>query len=342
MLTKLLKINKADSDAARIAGSIIASGGLVAIPTETVYGLGANALDTKAVDKIFIAKGRPQDNPLIVHIADPGQLSLLCARVPQDALALASRFWPGPLTIILEKSALIPENVCAGLETVAVRVPAHFAAREIIEAAGCPVAAPSANLSGRPSPTTAAHVLDDLDGRIDAVVDGGPCEVGLESTVITLALGERRILRPGGVTSEQIESVIGKVTMDASVFSPHEGVAASPGMKYRHYAPGCRLVLVDGQHAAGYILSRIKDFSSPGVLCFDEDLPLFEGVRAVSIGRRLDLASQATGLFSALRRLDAEGHDIIFACCPPSGGLGDALKNRLLRAAAFETVFLND
>ena len=230
------------------AAVLLKAGGLVAIPTETVYGLAANALDGSAVKRIFEAKGRPQDNPLIVHIASLDTLPKLVASVPDEALALADQFWPGPLTIILPKASCIPDEVSAGLETVAVRFPSHPVARAIIEASGLPLAAPSANTSGRPSPTKAEHVLHDLRGKIEAVVDGGDCGVGLESTVVSLAGNRPRLLRPGGVTHEQLEETLGPVEIDPAVTHAVQknAVVSSPGMKYKHYSPKARVVILKG------------------------------------------------------------------------------------------------
>ncbi|MBE6830382.1 MAG: threonylcarbamoyl-AMP synthase, partial [Ruminococcaceae bacterium] len=234
-----LRLNANNREDILTAAQILRDGGLVGIPTETVYGLAANALDGKVVAGIFAAKGRPMDNPLIVHISDFDQIGRLVREVTPEAEKLAKAYWPGPMTIILPKSDKIPDEVSAGLDTVAIRFPSHPAARALIDAAGIPLAAPSANLSGHPSPTAAEHVLNDLDGKIEAVVDGGPCGVGVESTVVTLACDPPRLLRPGGITLEQLRSVLGTVEMDSAVLHPlKEGVrASSPGMKYKHYSP---------------------------------------------------------------------------------------------------------
>lgn len=230
-----------------VCGRIIRAGGLVAFPTETVYGLGANGLDGCAVEKIFAAKGRPGDNPLILHIAKKSDLKQLWKHVPDKARQLADAFWPGPLTMVYLKSDIVPPQVTAGLSTVAVRMPEHKTALALIRAAGVPIAAPSANLSGKPSPTCAQHVLDDLDGCIDAIIDGGDCRVGVESTVLSL-VGTPTVLRPGGVTREMLESVIGHVDIAHAVLNPLKNgeTAASPGMKYKHYAPECDVVIADG------------------------------------------------------------------------------------------------
>ncbi len=321
----------------RTAGGILASGGLVAIPTETVYGLAANALDPAAVEKIFAAKGRPHDNPLIVHICDLSQWAPLVRELPPAALRLAEAFWPGPLTIILPRSEKVPAATSAGLDTVSVRFPAHPAAQAVIRAAGTPLAAPSANPSGRPSPTTFAHVRRDLTGRVDALLDGGDCGVGVESTVLTLCEETPRVLRPGGITVEQLRAVLGEVAVDPAVCAPLEPGrrVSSPGMKYRHYAPKTPLTLVDASP---------EDFSEyangqPGqrALCFEEDLPLLR-VPALSYGGRYRPAEQAKNLFAALRRLDETGDAPVLAHLPARRGEGLAVYNRLIRAAGFSIV----
>ena len=273
METKLVKVDTENPEKSVLteAAEILKNGGLVAFPTETVYGLAANALDGTAVAKIFTAKGRPMDNPLIVHISHFEQIYELVREVPESAKKLADRFWPGPLTIILPKSAQIPDEVSAGLDTVAVRFPYHPVARAVIDAVGVPLAAPSANLSGHPSPTTAAHVMNDMDGRIEAVLDGGPCSVGVESTVLTLAEQPPRLLRPGGITLEQLKSVLGRVEMDDAVLHPlADGKrAASPGMKYKHYSPRANVVILDGslEHYIDYVNTHAGD--GVAALCYD-------------------------------------------------------------------------
>lgn len=319
------------------AGEILRAGGLVAIPTETVYGLAANALDPAAVRKIYEAKGRPSDNPLIVHIEEVSQLGPLALEIPESAQKLAKAFWPGPLTMILKKSRLVPALVSGGLETVAVRLPAHPVARAVIRSAGVPLAAPSANLSGRPSPTKFSHVREDLSGRVDALLDGGDCTVGVESTVITLAEGVPRVLRPGGVTVEQLRQVLGWVEVDSAVLHRlEEGKkAASPGMKYRHYSPKAEVVLVDAssEEYVNYVNSK-KDCHA---LCFQEDLPLLR-VPALSYGGRYNREEQARKLFSALLQLDGLGAKKVFARCPSKRGVGLAVYNRLIRAAGFQVI----
>lgn len=338
MQTKLLQ---ADAPGAiETAAVILRNGGLVGLPTETVYGLAANALDGAAVAKIFAAKSRPMDNPLIVHISRFEQIYKLVREVPEAAKLLAERFWPGPLTIILPKSGLIPDEVSAGLDTVAVRFPSHPVARAVIEAAGVPLAAPSANLSGHPSPTTAAHVMNDMDGRIEAVLDGGACAVGVESTVVTLAEQPARLLRPGGITLEQLRSVLGAVEMDDAVLHPlADGTrAASPGMKYKHYSPKANVVILDGslEHYIDYVNIHAGD--GVAALCYDgEDVALT--VPAICYGREEDCGEQARELFDALRELDERLHaKTVYARCPEPEGVGLAVYNRLIRAAGFEVI----
>lgn len=338
MNTKHLSASPADIET---AGTLLKNGALVAIPTETVYGLAANALDETAVRAIFEAKGRPQDNPLIVHIDSPAMLPLLTAAIPAKAHALMDAFWPGPLTVILPKSDAVPAAVSGALDTVAVRMPSHPVARAIITAAGVPLAAPSANLSGSPSPTTAARVAADMDGRIAAVVDGGDCEVGVESTVITLCTPRPRLLRPGGVTLTQLCAVIGAVDVDDAVLNPLKDgeQVASPGMKYKHYAPKAAVTLVKGDAAA--FAAYVNAHGGDGVmaLCFDgEDAGLC--VPSLCYGARDDDAAQAHRVFEALRTADDRGAKVLYVACPHEDGIGLAVYNRLLRAAAFRVVTL--
>lgn len=322
----------------RQAAAILKSGGLVAMPTETVYGLAADALNGKAVRKIFEAKGRPSDNPLIVHIADTEQLRPLVREVPEKADILARRFWPGPLTMILPKSDAIPREVSAGLDTVAIRFPSHPIARRLIELSG-PLAAPSANLSGSPSPTTFRHVYCDMNGRIDAILDGGDSEVGVESTVITLATEIPRILRPGGITAEQLRDAIGEVEIDEAVTKPLAAgeTAASPGMKYKHYAPQAEVLLIDaeGESFCRYINTHAED--GDAVLCYTEDLGRLH-LPCMCIGRAEDYAAQAHRLFFALRKMDDFSAKRVYAHCPPKEGIGLAVYNRIIRAAAFRVI----
>ena len=326
-----------NTEAIEKAGEILRAGEVVAIPTETVYGLAANAYDGNAVSKIFKAKGRPQDNPLIVHIAKVETLSDLVAEVPKAAEKLAAAFWPGPLTIILPKSEKIPDAVSAGLPTVAVRMPSHPVAHAVIEAAGVPLAAPSANLSGSPSPTNAKYVFDDMQGRIPLILDGGSSAVGVESTVITLATERPRVLRPGGITVEQLRALLGEVDVDDAVLHKlAEGVrAASPGMKYKHYAPRADITIVKGtfEEFHRFVEAQEKDAF---VLCFAGEEKYFP--HAVAYGREDDGLSQANRLFDALRELDEQGANTVYARCPALSGVGLAVYNRLIRAAGFKIV----
>ncbi len=343
MNTLLLNDNQNDIEK---AGKILSGGGLVAIPTETVYGLAANALDGRAVASIFRAKGRPMDNPLIVHIADIEDISRfsLVSRFPEKAKLLAEKFWSGPLTMIMPKGESIPDEVSAGLDTVAIRFPSHTLAQKLIKAAGVPLAAPSANISGSPSPTTAEHVMNDMNGRIDAVVDGGECSVGLESTVITLAVDPPRLLRPGKITVEQIESVIGKIEVDDAVLHQLKNgeKAASPGMKYKHYAPKASVVLLKGSTAAyiDFVNNHIE--SGTAALCYDDDIEKLK-LKSFSLGKSGDYSSQAHRLFSSLRAIDRdESVKLVYARCPNPEGVGMAVYNRLVRAAGFEVIDLEN
>ncbi|MCM1544331.1 MAG: L-threonylcarbamoyladenylate synthase [Ruminococcus sp.] len=342
MKTDFFDIASPDDPRLNSVGKILASGGLAAIPTETVYGLAANALDGEAVGKIYEAKGRPSDNPLIVHISSIEQWAPLVDEIPEDARRLAVAFWPGPLTIILKKSRLIPDKVSGGLDTVAVRMPSHPIARAIIEKAGVPLAAPSANTSGKPSPTTAKHVKDDLYGKIDAIVDGGDCSVGVESTVISLAANPPRLLRPGGVTPEMLESVIGEIAIDDAVYNKlADGVqAASPGMKYKHYSPTAEVVLLKGsfEKYKEYVQARRSD--EIAALCFDEDAEKLAGIKTLTYGKQADSLSQANRIFDALREVDELNVKTVFARYPETQGVGLAVFNRLVRAAAFNIIEL--
>ena len=324
------------------AAELIRSGGLVGIPTETVYGLGANGLDPEAVERIFLAKGRPQDNPLILHIPDASWLERYCRDVPEDAWRLAKRFWPGPLTMILYRKPAVPDVVTAGLDTVGMRCPAHSMCRAVIERAGVPVAAPSGNLSGKPSPTTARHMLDDMDGRIDAILDGGDCQVGVESTIVDLTCGPPRLLRPGGIPLEELRDVLERVELDPAVTRPlGEGEhPRAPGMKYRHYAPKAPVTVVRGdpQATAQYILDHVTDSYWEGVICFDEYAHCFEDHPVERLGGSMDGFEHARRLFRALRAMDDNGVKHIWAQCPDTAGMGLAVVNRLSKAAGFHIV----
>ena len=340
-----LHLTNSEPDIER-AAAILREGGLVAMPTETVYGLAANALDGGAVRRIFEAKGRPMDNPLIVHIAYVGDIKRLrlTAGFPEQARRLAQAFWPGPLTIILKKGEAIPDEVSAGLDTVAIRMPSHPDARRLIEVSGLALAAPSANTSGKPSPTTARHVIHDMDGRIEAILDGGDCSVGVESTVITLDTPVPRILRPGIITREEIARVIGHVDVDQAVVAQlKEGEkASSPGMKYKHYAPRATVILLRGgtEQYINYVNRVARSETRNAAMCYEEDRDRI-AAPTVSLGLRDDEKDQARRLFAALREVDEmDLRTVVYAPCPVADGVGLALYNRLIRAAAFEVIDL--
>lgn len=329
-----------DPQTPAVAAELIRRGRLVAIPTETVYGLGADGLNPEAVAKIFEAKGRPGDNPLILHVTGPEQLPLFCHHIPDVAYLLAERFWPGPLTMVLPANACVPRKTTGGLSTVAIRCPKTDVTREIIRLAGVPIAAPSANLSGKPSTTTAQHVLHDHNGRIDAIVDGGPCAVGVESTIVDLTEARPRLLRPGGVTPEELRAVLGGLVIDRAVTAPIRGdaVVKAPGMKYRHYAPQEPVVIVSGsrEKAASYI--RALHPRRPGTLLRRGAAPL-RRLRPSGLwpGSRSP-PSLSAGLFAALRILDDPAIGQVFARCPEGGGVAYAVQNRLKKAAAFHVI----
>ena len=338
MRTLLLSANELNT--AKIAADTIKNGGLVAIPTETVYGLGANGLDPEAVAKIFEVKGRPQDNPLILHIADPEQMEMFCHSIPKAAYALAEAFWPGPLTMVLPAKDIVPMSTRANLPSVAVRCPDCGITRDIIRHAGVPVAAPSANISGKPSTTTAQHVYDDHAGKIPLIVDGGACRVGVESTIVDLTEERPRLLRPGGITPEQLKAVLGDLLIDKAVTASidHDAVVKAPGMKYRHYAPAEPVVIVSGsrEKAAAYIHKHFE----PGdrVLCFEEELPLYRDCHPLSYGQEDNVDTLCAGLFAALRELDDASIHQVYARCPEGDGVAFAVQNRLKKAAAFHII----
>jgi len=333
MITRVIDIRTDEKAALSEAARLIGAGDVVGIPTETVYGLAANALDGEAVKKIYAAKGRPSDNPLIVHISDISELYPLVKEVPEKVKIMAERFWPGPLTMIMKKSDLIPSVTSGGLETVAVRMPKSEYARKIIKACKLPLAAPSANLSGSPSPTNAKYVLDDMDGRVPLIIDGGSCEIGVESTVITFATEKPTLLRPGGVTVEQIEALIGEIDIASAVLNrlADGEQAASPGMKYKHYAPRADITIVKGS------LEKFIDFVEDKdcfALCFEGEEKYFKN--SVTYGKADDGLSEANRLFDALRELDEKGAKTVYARCPEISGVGLAVYNRLIRSAGFK------
>ncbi len=321
------------------AAEILKSGGIVAIPTETVYGLAASAYDTDAIKAIFTAKGRPSDNPLIVHISCLKDIENVVSEFPNNAKKLAEKFWPGPLTMIMPKNSKIPAEVTGGLDSVAVRYPAHDIAREIISQTGVPLVAPSANISGRPSPTKLEHVVNDLDGKIDAVVDGGECAVGLESTVVSMLSEVPKILRPGKISAEDIRSVVGTVEIDKAILEkPTETEKVlSPGMKYKHYSPKTPIKMVIGETRkyADFVNSMIGE--DVGALCFEEDIPFLK-VPYISYGSENDTISQSKNLFEALRKADNLGAKTVYAHYKKVDSLSLALYNRLIRAAGFNVI----
>ena len=339
METQVLKPNE---NSLKMAGELLRKGELVGIPTETVYGLAANALDGEAVMKIFKAKGRPSDNPLIVHICGLSQVDYLVREFSEKAKLLADKFWPGAITIIMPCSDKVPAQVTAGLDTVAIRFPSNKTAQAIIKSAGVPLAAPSANLSGSPSPTNAAHVYNDMKGRIPLIIDGGESKVGLESTVISMAGDVPVLLRPGGITVSEIESVIGKIVVDNGVthMLADDAVVSSPGMKYKHYAPKAEIIIVkaDSESYAEYVNKRYEA-EGAGALCYSEDT---EKLKApyICLGEKEDYSSQAHNLFSSLRKLDDMNLKKVYAHCPGTDGVGLAVYNRLIRSAGFEVIEL--
>lgn len=342
MKTRIVQIdeNNIDGEAVRQAGEIIRSGGLVAFPTETVYGLGGDALNPASSRKIYAAKGRPSDNPLIVHIARWEALAAIVKKVPAEAVKLAETFWPGPLTMILEKSDLVPGETTGGLDTVAVRMPSHKTALAFIEAAGGYVAAPSANRSGRPSPTVAKYVRQDLDGRIEMILDGGDVELGLESTIVDLTEQVPIILRPGYITGQMLKSALGRVEEDVTILRSDSGQAPkAPGMKYRHYAPKGELTIISGpeQQVVDYINAQLDQWrdenKKTGVIATDATIGAYRADVCKNAGSRLDESAMARRLYRILREFDDEDVEIIYSESFEGAGVGQAVMNRLLKAA---------
>ena len=342
MVTRIVKIMQQHIDTAIIeeAGEIIKAGGLVAFPTETVYGLGGDALNPASSKRIYEAKGRPSDNPLIVHIADMGALPAIVKEVPETAKKLAKVFWPGPLTMILPKAEAVPRETTGGLDTVAVRMPSHPVALSFIEAAGGYVAAPSANRSGRPSPTLAEYVVEDLDGRVEMILDGGDVELGLESTIVDLTVEPPVILRPGFVTEQMLCETLGSVETDKTLFCADSGQAPkAPGMKYRHYAPKGELTIVRGQAGAvtDYINRQLaqghRDNKKTGVIATDETVEKYNAQVLRSVGEREDERAVARRLYRILREFDDEGVELIYSESFDGAGISQAVMNRLLKAA---------
>lgn len=330
------------------AGDILKEGGLVAFPTETVYGLGADALNEQAAKKIYAAKGRPSDNPLIVHIADMDALDRITEEMPEEAWKVAEAFWPGPLTMILKKSREVPAGTTGGLETVAVRMPDHAIAQEVIRAGGGYIAAPSANTSGRPSPTEARHVAADLDGKINMILDGGAVEIGVESTILDMTVMPPMILRPGAVTKEMLEALVGEVAVDKTLADPDsKKPPKAPGMKYRHYAPRAELVVVDGKMDA--VVDEINRLAKEkadagckvGVIGTQETVGRYRTGDIKSIGTRTDESTIASHLYGILREFDSDGVEFIYSEAFATDGIGSAVMNRLLKAAGHRVIHVS-
>lgn len=351
MKTEIIKVNREQFDEAELefAAKCLREGKLVAFPTETVYGLGGNAFDATASARIYEAKGRPSDNPLIVHIADVKALEELAVDVPDAAYYLADAFWPGPLTMILKKSYKVPKTTTGGLDTVAIRMPSDPVAAALIKSSGVYVAAPSANKSGRPSTTKAEHVIEDLDGRVDVIIDGGAATIGLESTIVDLTGEVPLILRPGYITAEQLAEVLGEVRFDEAVLkrSPSENVVAkAPGMKYRHYAPKAPLYIVEGRNeeVIRYINAEaVKNAAEgriTGILATEETKKCYTGGMVFCVGERANAESIAAGLFDTLRSFDETGVSVIYSESFADNPLGTAIMNRLLKAAGYHIIQL--
>ncbi|MBR6148164.1 MAG: threonylcarbamoyl-AMP synthase [Lachnospiraceae bacterium] len=349
MDTKIIKIDEENIDEALIsqAGKIIKNGGLVAFPTETVYGLGGDALNRESSKKIYAAKGRPSDNPLIVHIADINDMNAIVLKVKENALKLAERFWPGPLTMILKKSDRVPLETTGGLDSVAIRMPVHKTAAAFIKAAGGYVAAPSANISGKPSPTSAKYVIQDMDGRIDMIIDGGDSGIGLESTIVDLTGDIPVLLRPGYITVEQLREVLGNVDVDKTILDGDcKERPKAPGMKYRHYAPKGELTIVEGQALA--VVEKINELTHEAerenkkvcVIATDENADSYEAGVIKSIGSRNDEDIIAHRLYTILRECDDENIDVIYSESFDSAGIGQAIMNRLLKAAGHHMIHI--
>lgn len=346
MITKVITISNENRTAAlREAGEIIKAGGLVAFPTETVYGLGGDALNPASAKKIYEAKGRPSDNPLIVHIAEMEALSAIVEEVPETAKRLASLFWPGPLTMILKKAGGVPKETTGGLNTVAVRMPVHDVALDFIRAAGGYVAAPSANRSGRPSPTTAVYVAQDMEGRIEMILDGGQATLGLESTIVDLTVEPPMILRPGFVTEEMLSVALGEVAVDETLLRGDSGQAPkAPGMKYRHYAPKGELVIVKGSETAvtAYINEKLRqgrnENKKTAVIAADETMMRYEADVRFGVGEKGSAKAAAERLYRVLRECDDEGVELILSECFAEEGVGAAVMNRLMKAAGYHMI----
>ncbi len=349
MVTKVIEIDtkNIDKDKLRVAADALKEGKIVAFPTETVYGLGANALNSEAVEQIFVAKGRPSDNPLIVHIADKEKVYELTENIPEKASKLMDKLWPGPLTLVFKKSPIIPRIITAGLNTVAVRMPEHPVAQELIRLAAIPVAAPSANVSGKPSTTTAQHVLQDLDGKIEMVVDAGSSRVGLESTVLDVTVDPPMLLRPGGVTPKQIEEIIGHIEIDKTILGKVniDNVPKCPGMKYKHYAPKAQVTLIKSKDINTQV-KKICELAEKisgegkkvGVLATDQTISRYEGYEVISMGDRNNPETIASSIFSLFREFDDMGVEAILAETVDENGVGLAIMNRMVKAAGYNII----
>lgn len=348
MNTKVIKLDPVfpDRDKLEEAAQILRKGGLVAFPTETVYGLGANALNEEAVKRIFLAKGRPSDNPLIMHIPDAGWVERFTTDVPVQAQRMMEAFWPGPLTIVMHKAAVVPSVITAGLDTVAIRMPSHPVALELIRLAGVPVAAPSANTSGKPSPTTAQHVIDDLMGKVDVILDAGGCYVGLESTVVDATIEPPMILRPGGITPEDLQRELGSLAVDPAMGKKlaEDITPRAPGMKYTHYSPKAEVLIVEGtlDHIVEEIHRRLAVYEAEGkkvgILATDQTCGRYGGAQVISAGNRYQPETIAQNLFAALREFDDRGVDIILAEAVEAKGIGWAVMNRMIKAAGYHII----
>lgn len=333
---------KTGEEAIKLAARLIRQGETVAFPTETVYGLGADVFQPEAIKKIYIAKGRPSDNPLIAHVSSYKMLERVAVNVSEDAKKLMQAFWPGPLTVILQKRENVPDAVCAGLPTIAVRMPQNEIALRIIEEADTPIAAPSANSSGKPSPTSAGHVFHDMNGKIPLIVDGGECSVGVESTIVDLSVEIPTVLRPGIITPEEIQAVLGRVELDPTLLKkPAEGMRPkAPGMKYKHYSPNADVIVFQGEQADN-LLSYIQQHDNGkkvGILCGVEKKAAYESPNVeviLPIGRDEDAKTMCKGLYEGLRKMDEMGMDVIYAEALPVAGEGIAYMNRLLKAAGY-------
>ena len=347
--TTLLKVNPQEPEIEKIreAANIIKQGGLVAFPTETVYGLGADALNAEAVLALFAAKNRPLDNPPIVHVENDADVYRLAQQVPAQAEKLMKEFWPGPLTLVFKRSNVVPDVTVAGLDTVAIRMPQHKVALALIRESGCPIAAPSANIAGKPSPTSAKHVFEDLNGRIDAILDGGPTRIGVESTVLDVSVDPPMLLRPGGASLEALKAAVGEVELHPFVVAEKELAnekAKSPGMKHKHYAPKAPVILVEGE--VPKVMSTVKELISNywlndkrvGVLATNETAWAYEADVVKSLGSRRNVDAIAANLFGRLREFDSENVDVIIAESVPLEGLGLAVMNRLRKASGYNII----